>query len=102
AASTVDGTVLDSLRDSLGVTRVLAASETDSTLRGLSDIDRDGKFEFSLMAGVWILRAFQDEDRDRSWQPAREPASDTLRIELGPAEHVGDLKLLLKRGSGTR
>ncbi len=102
APSTVEGTVLDSLRDSLGVTRVLAVSEADSTLRGLSDLDRDGVFQISLMSGVWILRAFQDEDRDGAWQPAREPYGDTLRVVLAPADHLRDLKLLLPRRAGSR
>ena len=100
ATATMSGTVVDSLRDSLGVTRVLAVSAKDSTLMGLADIDREGKFELSLRAGSWIVRAFRDEDRDREWQPAKEPASDTLRVVLEPAGEVTGLKLVLRRRTG--
>ena len=92
--------MLDSLRDTLGVTRVLAVSNKDSTLIGLADIDRDGKFELSLRAGSWTLRAFQDEDRNRDWQPAREPGSGAVRVDLEPAGEVSDLKLVLRRRTG--
>ncbi len=100
APATMRGTVIDSLKDSLGVTRVIAISAKDSTLIGLADIDRDGHFELSLRAGPWIVRAFQDEDRNRDWQPAREPASEPLRVDLVPATEVADLKLVLRRRNG--
>jgi hypothetical protein len=100
AAATMRGTVLDSLRDSVGVTRVLAVSAQDSTLMGLADIDRDGKFELSLRGGPWIVRAFQDEDRNKEWQPAKEPASEPVRVELEPAGEKPGIELLLKRRTG--
>ena len=101
ALGTLRGTVVDSLRDSLGIARVLAVSASDSTLMGLADIDRDGKFELSLRGGVWIVRAFQDEDRNKEWQPAKEPASDTLRVELEPAGERPALRLVLNRRTGS-
>jgi hypothetical protein len=101
APATLRGTVLDSLRDSVGVTRVLAVAEHDSTLIGLADIDRDGKWELSLRGGTWIVRAFQDEDRNKDWEPAKEPASDTLRVQIEPAGERADLKLVLKRRTGS-
>jgi hypothetical protein len=100
APATLRGTVLDSLRDSVGVTRVLAVSAQDSTLIGLSEVDHDGNFELSLRSGPWIVRVFQDEDRNRDWQPAREPAGEAVHVDLVPAGEVTDLKLVLRRRTG--
>ena len=50
--------------------------------------------------GPWVVRAFRDEDRNRDWQPAREPASEAVRLELQPAGEVTDLKLELRRRTG--
>lgn len=101
APATFRGSVLDSLHDSLGVTRVLAVSTNDSTLVGLADIDKDGKFDMSLKAGTWRVRAFQDEDRNRDWQPAKEPASEPVEFTLEPAAEVGDVKLVLRGRTGS-
>jgi len=95
AMSSIAGTVIDSLRDSLGVIRIEAASEADTTIVGLADVDKDGKFELNLRPGVWLVRAFQDEDKSKDWNPRREPASAPLRIELAPADHKTDVHLVL-------
>jgi hypothetical protein len=97
APATLRGTVLDSLRDTLGVTRVLAVSARDSTLIGVADLDRDRNFELSLRAGPWLVRAFQDEDRNNDWEPLKEPAGEAVRVELEPAGELKDLKLVLRR-----
>ena len=59
-----------------------------------------GAVRFETARGPWIVRVFQDEDRNRDWQPAREPASEGVRVELQPAGEVTDLKLELRRRTG--
>ncbi len=97
AEAKLSGAVLDTLGDSLGVQRILAISEADTTTRLLEDVLRDGVFEISLAPGVWTLRAFRDLDRNRRWDAGREPASDPLRIELPPAGIVTDRTLVMRR-----
>jgi len=63
----------------------------------VADLDRDRNFELSLRAGPWLVRAFQDEDRNNDWEPLKEPAGDTVRVELEPAGELKDLKLVLRR-----
>ena len=101
APATLRGAVVDSLHDSLGVMRILAVSAQDSSLIGLADVDREGKFELSLRGGTWRVRAFQDEDRNRDWQPAREPASDVIELVLEPASEVKNVKLVLRGRAGS-
>jgi len=94
------GAVLDSLADSVGVSRVLAVSEADSSVRGVADVDRDGAFELSLRAGRWMLTPFRDENNDREWQPSREPAGPAVHVTVEAAGDVLNLKLVLRRRSG--
>ena len=101
APATFRGTVLDSLHDSLGVTRILAVSTKDSTLIGLADVDRDGKFDLSVKGGTWRVRVFQDHDRNRDWEPAKEPASEAIELTLEPAAEVSDVKLVLRGRTGS-
>ncbi len=100
APASVHGTVIDSLgvATSEGVTRVLAVADRDSTLRALSDVDRDGHFDLSLRAGPWTIRAFRDLDRNRDWEPSREPASAPAHVTVEPAGDVPDVNLVLRRG----
>jgi hypothetical protein len=99
APGTLRGTVVDSLRDSTatGLLRVLAVNASDTTLVGLVEPERDGKWELSLKPGTWIVRVFVDVNRDRDWDPRHEPASDETRVTLGPAEASKDLVLVLRR-----
>jgi len=95
APGTVVGTVIDSLHDSLGVTRVIAIGAVDSTLRVLADVNPDRTFGMTLQAGAWELRAFQDEDRSNDWNPSNEPAGPPVRIELEAAGKAADVRLFL-------
>jgi hypothetical protein len=52
APGTIVGAVIDSLHDSLGVTRIIAIGAVDSSLRVLADINPDRTFEISLRAGT--------------------------------------------------
>lgn len=97
APGTLFGAVLDSLPDSVGVVRVLATSESDSTKRVLADADAEGAFELKLDPGAWIVRAFRDLDRNRLWQPESEPASEPRRIEVEAASEVREFRLRIDR-----
>jgi len=90
---------VDSLRDStaIGLLRVLAVNATDTTLVGLVEPERDGKWELSLKPGTWVVRAFVDADRNREWDERREPASEAVRVELKPADTTKDIVLVLRR-----
>ena len=100
APGSVRGAVLDSLVDSLGVMRVVAESEKDTTRHVAAVADTDGTFELELDAGAWRLRAFRDLDRNETWQPDEERASDRLLLRIEPAGDIVDLKLRLRRGPG--
>jgi methionine-rich copper-binding protein CopC len=92
----VTGTVIDSLRDTTAVIRVIATSVADSTIRDRSDVALGGTFEFSLKAGDWDLRAFLDRDSDKEWRPSREPASPPVRVKVLPAGKITNVRLVLR------
>jgi len=100
APARVRGAVLDTLGDSLGVLRVFAVSDSDTTLRKVVEVASKGGFELSLEAGPWRLRAFRDHDKNRAWKPAEEPASESLPIRAGPADDITELTLVLRRPAG--
>jgi len=91
----VRGTVLDSLHIDRGVLAVMATSAADSTRHVMGTVDRDGKFEVSLSAGTWIVRAWRDLDRNREWQRESEPASEAYRAEVKAAADIVDITLTL-------
>jgi hypothetical protein len=97
APGRVRGTVLDSLADSVGVLRILATSQDDSTRRLLFEAETDGTYRFEIAAGAWILRAFRDLDRNRSWQRDEEPASAAQPVRVEPAGELTDVRLVLER-----
>jgi hypothetical protein len=94
------GAVLDTLEDSLGVVRVLAVADSDTTVRKLAELGERGGFDLDLEPGQWRIRAFRDLDRNRTWKPGEEPASDLLRIRVEAADDIHDLVLVLRRPSG--
>jgi hypothetical protein len=100
APARVEGAVLDTLGDSLGVVRILARSESDTARRVLVEVSGQGGFGMPLEAGRWRLTAFRDLDRNRAPDPAREPASEALGLELEPAAEVRELVLVLRRPAG--
>ena len=103
AAGTVRGAVLDSLRDSLGVVRIVATPERDSTRTSVADADpRTLTFELRLDPGAWWLRAYRDLDRSKSWQRGREPASERLRLDVSPAQEIEGVKLRLLPAASVR
>jgi hypothetical protein len=100
AEAKVAGTVVDTLGDSLGVVRLLAVSAADTTVRLLGEVMDENRFELSLAAGTWEIRAFRDIDRNRRYDAVREPASEALRLELAPAVVVADRTLVLEPPQG--
>jgi hypothetical protein len=91
----VRGLVLDSLHIERGVLAVMATSAADSTRRVMGTVDREGKFEISLTAGTWTVRAWRDLDRNREWQRDSEPASQPYRAEVQAAADIVDVTLTL-------
>jgi hypothetical protein len=102
APGKVRGTVLDSLLIEQGAHAVMALAADDSTRRILGTVDPEAKFELSLPAGTWRVRAWRDLDRDREWQRENEPASEARSVEVRPAAEIEDLTLVLVRPPGGR
>lgn len=102
ATAKVTGAVLDTLRDSVGVIRIIAHSERDTMRRILVEAGPALGFEFRLDPGPWTLQAWRDLDRNRSWNLDREPASEVRLVEVGPADEITDLVLVLLRPPGVR
>jgi len=68
--------------DSTKVTRTAAATR--------------GAYELVLVPDTYRVFAFRDLDRNREWDPVREPASAMFDISLPPAAEVKNLVLVLK------
>jgi hypothetical protein len=100
APGTLKGTVVDSLADTVGVLRVLATSESDTSKKVLASVDRDHVFELELNAGPWTVRAFRDLDDSRSWQPELERASEPRHFQVFPASAMVDLVIPIRRHPG--
>ena len=96
APARIKGTVIDSLREREGTVVVMAVADTDTTRRVFTGVNDQFVFEFQVGAGGWTLRAFKDLDRDRQWDPAREPASEPKRILFQPADVREDVVLELR------
>lgn len=91
----VRGTVIDSLREREGTAIVMAVADSDTTRRVTTGVIPAGSFEIQLDPGDWTLRAFKDLDRNRLWNPAREPASLPQRFHLEPAEVLENVRFEL-------
>jgi hypothetical protein len=97
APGRVRGAVIDSTGDTLGVIRIVATAEIDTTIRIMFDVDPQAAFDLKLQAGVWLLRAFRDDDHNRAWRTDVEPASPVQRVRLSPGADVQDVRLRLVR-----
>lgn len=100
APGVLSGAVLDTLGDSLGVRRIVAVADSDTTARVMLDVDNKGGFQLQLKAGRYRIRAFRDLDKNKFWNPEKEPASDELIFIVEPAADVKDLVLVLRRPRG--
>ena len=95
APARIRGAVLDSLREREGTVVILAVADSDSTRRVMTGVIPSGAFDLQLEPGEWTLRAFKDLDRNRQWNPAREPASPPQRLRLEPADVRENVRLEL-------
>jgi uncharacterized protein (DUF2141 family) len=100
APGRVEGVVVDSVTDSVGVLHVLAVADTDTTKQVLVEVDRERAFTLSLAAGTWRLRAFRDLDSNRIWDPEHERASDPLILTVEPAGVDREVRLRIRPRSG--
>ena len=97
APGRVRGAVIDSTGDTLGVIRIVATAEIDTTLRILAEADEKAAFDLKLQAGVWLLRAYRDDDRNRAWRTDVEPASPVQRLRVSPGADIQGVRLRLVR-----
>ena len=97
APAHVRGLVVDATGDTLGLLRVIAVSEEDTTRRVALETDAKGTFDLKLAPGKWQVRAWRDEDRNRAWRVDSEPASELVHYALDPAQEIMDVHLVLKR-----
>ena len=97
APGVLTGAVLDTLGDSLGVRRIVAVADSDTTARIMRDVDAKGGFELQLKAGRYRIRAFRDLDKNKLWNPEKEPASEQMLFIVEPAAAIKDLVLVLRR-----
>jgi hypothetical protein len=93
----VRGLVSDATGDTLGVLRVFAISEDDTSRRIVTDVDPKGAFTLELAAGRWRVVAWRDEDKNRAWRMDVEPASEIRWFTVEPAAEFNDERLALKR-----
>lgn len=100
APGVLTGAVLDTLGDSLGVRRIVAVADSDTSARVMQDVDNKGGFELQLRAGRYRIRAYRDLDKNKFWNPEKEPASEELIFVVEPAANVKDLVLVLRRPGG--
>jgi hypothetical protein len=102
APGRVRGAVLDSLGSAGGVLSVMALAADDSTRRVIGTVDPEARYDLSLAAGPWWVRAWRDIDRDRAWQRDKEPASAPSRVDVQPGGDLPDVNLVLERVPGGR
>ena len=100
AQSMVRGAVLDSLGVEAGTLWVFATSDSDTTVRIFTEVQKQGGFELQLRPGLWWLRAFRDMDKNRALKPSEENASEPLGIRVHPADDIKDVVLVLVRSRG--
>lgn len=93
----VRGLVSDATGDTLGVLRVFAIFEDDTSRRIVNDVDPKGAFNLELAAGRWRVAAWRDEDQNRAWRMDVEPASEIKYFTIAPASELTDERLVLKR-----
>lgn len=97
APGRVRGTVLDSLGIEGGSLAVVAVAQNDSLTFIPGTVDDRNAFDLQLPAGGWRLRAWRDLDRNRVWEPEREPASNPHPVTVTAATDIVGVTLVLRR-----
>ena len=102
APGVIQGTVIDSsgAGDTLGVVRVFAMAQDDTTRRAFAEADVDGAFTLTLQRGPWWVVAYRDHDRNRVWRWDVEPGSEIETVEVTPASEFR-MRFYLRRNMGT-
>ena len=81
---------------------VVVYSVTDKQITDLFLLPRNGPFFFVLPAGKYQLAAFEDLNRDLSYEPGEEPATLMTDLELRAGERRTGLDLVIDPGSTAR
>ena len=91
----VRGTVLDSLGEHEGELYVIATADSDTTRRAVTSVV-EHRWEMQLDPGAWTVRAFRDLDRNRTWTPSRESASEPRAVHAEPAGLIEAIELVMR------
>jgi len=81
---------------------VVVYSVTDKKIADLFLLPRPGPFFFVLPAGKYQLAAFENRNRNLSYEPGEDPAVLTAEFELQAGERRTRLDLVIDPGSTTR
>lgn len=81
---------------------VVVHSTATNRIADLFLLPRPGPFFFVLSAGGYQLAAFEDRNRDLSYQPEEEPAAVVTDLVLRPGEHRADVVLAIDPNSRAR
>ncbi len=81
---------------------IVAYNVTTNQIADLFLLPRPGPFFFALPSGIYRLAAFEDRNRDLSYEPGEEPAVLATELELRAGEHRAGLNLVIDPGSTVR
>lgn len=95
ATGRVRGTVTDTLGIAQGDLLISATPASDSTQVTIVQPVARGAYEFSLTPDYYRIQAFRDLDRNRKFDPIREPASIPVQVTVTPAANIQNLDLVL-------
>lgn len=95
ATGKVRGTVTDTLGITQGDLLVSAVPGSDSTQVTVVQVGQRGAYEFSLIPDYYRIQAFRDLDRNRKFDPVREPSSQAVLVTVPPAANIQNLDLVL-------
>jgi uncharacterized protein (DUF2141 family) len=95
ATGRVKGTVRDTLGSTQGDLLVIAIPANDTTQVLITQAGARGVYELALIPDYYRIQAFRDLDRNRKYDPVREPASLPIQITVTPAGNLQDIDLVL-------
>ena len=93
------GSVVDSVSDGTGLTRLIVSSLSDTTRRLLYDVPPNNSFDFMFDPGRYRIRAFRDLDRNKVWKRDSEPASLEVIATIEPGGDLHDVRFVLIRAA---
>jgi hypothetical protein len=95
ATGRVRGTVTDTLGIAQGDLLVSAVPASDSTQVTIVQAGARGAYDLSLIPDYYRVQAFRDLDRNRKFDPVREPSSTAILVTVTPAANIQNLDLVL-------